>query len=211
MGVRLASFAAVLAIAGTARAEVDWAKGVIEAPAIGTADRRAPSPAVARVGALREAEERAALALLAEARALPWRSGTVGEAADASPEAAAALALAARPASLVDRGTEYLPDGSVRIRRALPIEAVRQAIDGPRVVEPDWGGKPAKTSLRDHIVDAREVAVIPAVGLVPGPVVIVTKPKKAAAKASALDAGVLRFDPAADAGALVVVVIREKG
>jgi hypothetical protein len=210
MGVKAAALLVLLA-AAPARAEVDWGKGVIEAPAIGTADRRAPSPAVARVGALREAEERASLALLAEARALPWRSGTVGEAVDASPEAAAALAAVARPASLVDRGTEYLPDGSVRIKRALPIEAVRQALDGPRVVAPDWGGKPAKASLRDHVVDAREVAVIPAVGLVPGPTVIVTKPKKAAAKASALDGGVLQFDPAADAGALVVVVIRNEG
>ena len=211
MGVRLLTTAAVLVLAGTAAADVDWGKGVIETGAIGTADRRAPSPAVARVGALREAEERAAATLLEEARALSWRSGTVGAAADADPSVAAALAAATRPESLVDRGTELLPDGSVRIRRALPIEAVRQAIDGPRVVEPAWDGKPAAAPSHELVVDARELELVPAVGIAAAPAVIVTKAsRKAGAKATGLDAGTLQLDHPAEPGALVVVVIRKQ-
>jgi len=205
---------AILAVAGDAAADttIDWAAGVIEVATVGTADRRAPSPTVARVGALREAEERASAQLLEAARALPLRSGTVGAAAVADPAIEAALVAAARPEVLVDEKTEYLPDGSVRIRRALPIEAVRQAIDGPRVVEPAWNGKPAKPASRELVVDARSLVVVPSIGIRVGPAVIVTKPpKKIGAKARGLDAGVLQLDPQPDAGVLVVVVIREEG
>jgi hypothetical protein len=164
--IELLALALLLAPA-TAWADVDWARGVITERAYGTADRRAPSPAVARVAAMREAEERATAALVVAARELPRASGgTVGEAADADPTVAAALEAAA--ASAIDVKTELLPNGSVRVERALAIESVRQAIAGPTALaaaaSSTTGGEPV-TAI---VVNARKLKVSPAVGIAVG-------------------------------------------
>ena len=145
---------------------VDWARGLVIARAVGTADRRAPSPTVARVGSLREAEDRARAALVAAARALPVAGGgTVGDALDA--DAAAAARLAAAAGTLVEVETQWLPDGSVRLRRGLAVEAIRQALAGPRAVAPAWAGadRDADAAPTSIVVDATGVAVTPAVGV----------------------------------------------
>jgi hypothetical protein len=220
--VKLALIVAVLAIAAPARADTDWARGVITTSAVGTADRRAPSPAVARVGALREAEARAAASLLEQARALPRASGgTVGEAADADPAVAAALAAAL--AVPLELATDRQPDGSVRIERALPIEAVRQAMSGP---EPVAGVAP-EGAVTAIVVDARNLKVTPAVGIgvsdgtetLELPVLFRGKAPKldgaVKAKAGKYSGGALvidKLDLAAlrTPGVLLIVVIREK-
>lgn len=147
---------------------VDWARGLVIARAVGTADRRAPSPTVARVGSLREAEDRARAALVAAARALPVAGGgTVGDALDA--DAAAAARLDAAAVTLVEVETQWLPDGSVRIRRGLAVESIRQALAGPRAVAPAWAGADrdadADAAPTSIVVDATGVAVTPAVGV----------------------------------------------
>lgn len=201
---------ALLLVAAPAAAEpeVDWARGLVIERAIGTADRRAPSPAVARVGAEREAAERATAALLATAAALP------GVAAPVDGLAAATLTLE----------VEHLPDGSVRLRRGLPIEAIRQASAGPRVVTPVWDGVRSRAAPpAPFVVDARDLEVSPRVGIVVTdgtttvamPAIWVTRaPKGKAVKATRVDdaAGALVVGDlaGADPGALLVVVIREK-
>ncbi len=144
-------------------ARIDWTAGLITVKAVGTADRRAPSPAVARVGPLREAEVRAAAALVTAARALAVPGGgTVADGLDA----AALGRLEALAAAAVDVDTPWLPDGSVRVTRGLPLEAVRQLAAGPRVIEVSWTGAAAADETPTAIVvDARAVAVTPRLGV----------------------------------------------
>ena len=187
-------------------ATVDWARGLVIVKTVGTADRRAPSPASARPVALREAEDRAVAHLLAAARELPGAAGVPDDVVDGT---------------VVELATEYLADGSVRIQRGLPIEAVRQAIDGPRPVSPAWDGAPAAAPAT-LVVDARNLAVTPRVGIAVSdgttttrlPALWRTRPPKGAkpVPASAFDeaAGTLTIDRAPDPGALLIVVIREK-
>jgi hypothetical protein len=212
--------------------EVDWTRGLLIARSIGTADRRAPAPTIARVGARREAEGRAAAALVAAARTLPAPAGTVGDAADADAAVAGALDAAARAA--LDLATELMPDGSTRIQRGLPVEAIRQALTGPRAIVPAWAGAAsagdAPTAL---VVDARNLDVAPRVGItVTDGAVTVAMPaiwvdaqpgdrdarlggRPRSVQAERLDAGALVVAPgapleaAARSGALLVVVVRE--
>jgi hypothetical protein len=157
--VRALIVLAMVGVATPAHADVDWQRGLITIKAVGTADRRAPSPAVARPGALREGETRAEAALLELARGLPRaQGGTIGEAADADPLVAAALAAVV--AAPIEVATDFLPDGSVRVERALPIEAIRQAIAGPERFVP--AGADAITAI---VVDARKLKLKPAVGI----------------------------------------------
>ena len=186
-------------------AKVDWARGLVIVKTVGTADRRAPSPASARPVALREAEDRAAAGLLAAAKELPGAAG-VGDDVVAG--------------NVVELATEFLPDGSVRIERGLPIEAVRQALDGPRAIAPAWDGAPDAAKPATLVVDARNLAVTPRVGIAVSdgtttarlPALWVTKPPPGAVKASGYDeaTGTLAVDRPPEAGALLIVVIREK-
>jgi hypothetical protein len=207
-----------------AGADVDWARGLVIVKAVGTADRHAPGPGVARVSSLREAEDRATEALVAEAEQLPG-VGTLDASARARLEASAAAA--------VDVDTQWLPDGSVRIERGLPIEAVRQAIAGPREVSPAWAGATdAKDAPTAIIVDATGTKLTPRVGVALGdgttevalPTVWRTKKpgdkdpvlgaEPVRVKAKKLDGATLVVDgvdlaAASAAGALVVVVVTE--
>ena len=127
-------------VGGTAHAEVDWARGFVTADGVGVADRHAPSPAVARGTSRRGAEDAARAAITAQLPAIPLAAGgTLGDrmtdpAAKARVDHAveAALALAADPQT----------DGAWRVTLGVPIEALRQAVDGPRAVTASDGDPP---------------------------------------------------------------------
>ena len=108
----------------SAGARVDWARGLVIAEGIGIADRHAPSPAVARGTARRPAEEAAERAIAEELAKLPIAHGGKLDAAVIAKLAAGAFALDAQPDT----------DGSWHVTMAVPIEAVRQAIAGPRTL-----------------------------------------------------------------------------
>ncbi len=117
-----------------ARAEVDWAKGLVTGEGIGIADRHAPSPAAAREPARRMAEDAARKQIAAQLPALPFADvGTLGD------HIAKAPALAERIARVVERAITISAtphtDGSWNVTLAVPLEAVRLAyIGGPRVM-----------------------------------------------------------------------------
>jgi hypothetical protein len=222
---------ALLVLGGTAHAApwtaageggvvIDWSAGALRAKGVGPADRHAPSPTVARVGARRAAEQQARAKLLAAARALPFAAGgTIGDAIDRDEAAAARLAreVELAPVVVAELGT----DGSARVTIALGVEAVRQAIAGPRGVA---GGGGAATV---YVIDASRVKPppAPAVGIAldvggarwDGPIVWVRErgdnADAVAGTASAATGGVLTvsgMSSAPPAGALVVVVVPEK-
>ncbi|HUJ62027.1 MAG TPA: hypothetical protein VLX92_26155 [Kofleriaceae bacterium] len=126
------ALAIIAALAGAARAEVkvDWAAGLVTADGLGVADRHAPSPAVARGTSRRAAEDRARHALREAIDALPVAGGgKVGaRAKDAAVKARLDRAIEAAFATFAEPET----DGAWRVTMAVPIEAVRQAIAGPR-------------------------------------------------------------------------------
>lgn len=144
------------------RAAVDWTRGLVVATGAGTADVRAPSPDIARLGAERAARERAGQRLVAHARALPTADGrTVGERVDADADAAARFArVAAEPITL---GVELESDGSATVELALPLESIRLALAPGAVVAGAVGEAP--TAI---VVDARSVVRAPVVGLTVG-------------------------------------------
>jgi hypothetical protein len=143
-----ASIAVIAVLAGSARADVavDWAKGLVTANGVGIADRHAPNPAVARGTSRRSAEEAARAQLAKGLAKLPVAGGgTVGEHADAKPRleraVADAIAVAAEPQT----------DGAWTVTMAVPIEAIRQALDaGPREVGKD-GDKPPAVVIVDGV------------------------------------------------------------
>ncbi|HET9990912.1 MAG TPA: hypothetical protein VFQ65_20415 [Kofleriaceae bacterium] len=151
----------VAALAGAAHVDVavDWAKGLVTANGVGIADRHAPNPAVAR-GTSRRAAEDAARAQLAKGLgALPVAGGgTVGE--HATPDAKLRLERAVAQAIAV--AAEPQTDGAWTVTMAVPIEAIRQALDaGPRTVGKDGDSPPAVV-----IVDG--VKAKPAIGYTVG-------------------------------------------
>ena len=100
----------------------DWSAGQLVARGLGVADRRAPSPAVARDAARRRAIADAVRQLIAGAEQLPLAGGQrlfdrLAKERLAELAAAEAVVLAA----------ELLVDGSWRVEVALPLEALRQA------------------------------------------------------------------------------------
>jgi len=154
---RLAPFGIVAVLATSARADVavDWAKGLVTANGVGIADRHAPNPAVAR-GTSRRAAEDAARAQLAKGlgKLQVAGGGTVGDHAKDDAKArldrgvARAIAVAAEPQT----------DGAWTVTMAVPIEAIRQAIDaGPRAAGKDGDQPPA-------VVIVEGVKAKPAIG-----------------------------------------------
>lgn len=125
----------LLLVAGSAEAappQVDWARGLVTAEGIGLADRHAPNPAVARGTSRRAAEAAARKQLTAKVATLPLAGGgTVGGRAK-DKVIAERLARAVTHAVVVAADPET--DGAWRVTLGVPIEAVRQAIDGPRAV-----------------------------------------------------------------------------
>lgn len=103
---------------------VDWSRGLVIADATGVADRHAPNPAVARGTSRRGAEDAAKRVLAAKVAELPIAGG--GKVGDRAKDALdAAIVIAADPET----------DGGWHVTVAVPIEAVRQAIAGPRMLE----------------------------------------------------------------------------
>jgi hypothetical protein len=124
-----------LVAGGVARADVDWAKGLVTGEGVGIADRHAPSAAVALGTSRRGAEDAARKAIAAQLSALPVAAG--GKVGDAANDAAVAarLARAVDEAIVIDAVPET--DGAWRVTMAVPIEAVRQAIAGARKLGAD--------------------------------------------------------------------------
>ncbi|MEP6865980.1 MAG: hypothetical protein ABJE66_35500 [Deltaproteobacteria bacterium] len=140
----------IAVLAGSARADVaiDWAKGLVTANGVGIADRHAPNPAVARGTSRRAAEEAARAQLANGLGALPVAGGgtvathATGEAKQRLERAVAdAIAVAAEPQT----------DGAWNVTMAVPIEAIRQALDaGPRAVD-KAGDKPPAIVIVDGV------------------------------------------------------------
>jgi hypothetical protein len=141
----LAVFGA-LGYAGSARAggdtTVDWATGVVTARGIGIADRHAPSPAAAREPARRAAEDQARKRLAAALAGLPLASGGTVGTRDGARDPATKSRLDQAVAAALVASSEPETDGSWQVTLALPIEAVRLALAGPRVVAGDDNGPP---------------------------------------------------------------------
>ena len=127
----------ILFAGGPARAEVDWAKGLVTADGIGVANRAAPTPAAARGPARRLAEEAARKQLAAQLDALPLAEGgkLAAKLTDATVKAAVERAVANAFVVAADPET----DGSWRVTMAVPIEALRQALVGPRALAGEDG------------------------------------------------------------------------
>lgn len=156
--------AASLAIASTlfaltssaeAGVEVDWARGLVIADAVGVANRHAPSPAVARGTSRRGAEQVAKQQLAARIAELPLAGG--GKVRDRAKDEAIEAALARAVERALTLAAEPETDGAWTVTLAVPIEAVRQAIAGPRTLPQD-GDKGAA------VVVVEGVKAKPAVG-----------------------------------------------
>lgn len=126
---------AILAVVrpGAARADgakLDWARGLVIATGVGIADRHAPSPVAARGPARRAAEDAARKQLAAALPALPLAGGgtLAGRLADAAIRARVDRAVAAA----IPLDAEPSTDGSWKVTLGVPIEALRQALTGPR-------------------------------------------------------------------------------
>jgi hypothetical protein len=133
---------------------IDWSVPAIIADGIGLADRRAPTPDVARAAARTRGVDDARKRLRAALVNVPWADGkTVGAHLNETQLNAAAAA------AIVQRA-EPQTDGSWRVRLMLPIEALQQVVQGPRGLAP--GGDTA--TLAVVAIDAKKVAVEPRVG-----------------------------------------------
>lgn len=144
---------------------VDWATGLVTARGIGLADRQAPNPAVARGPARRTAEEAAKHALAESLPTLPLASG--GTLATRLTDPAVKARLDRAIAAAISIAAEPETDGSWRVTMAVPIEAVRQAISGPRVLG-DTGDAAAP------VVVVESVKATPAVGYTVGGLAVPT-------------------------------------
>ena len=147
----------LLLIAGHARADVrvDWARGLVIADAVGIADRNAPNPAVARGTSRRGAEEAAQKQLAAKLDDLPLAGGGTVAAKAKDKDVKARLQRAVEHAITLAADPET--DGSWRVTMAVPLEAVRQALAGPRTVPPDGDKGP-------QVIVLEGVTAKPAVG-----------------------------------------------
>ena len=128
----LRSALVVLALTASASADVDWSRGLVTAPGIGLADRQAPNPAVARGTSRRRAEEAAKQALSAALPALPLATG--GTLADKLGDPTIKARIDQAIAGAIGVAADPETDGSWRVTMAVPIEAVRQALLGPRAL-----------------------------------------------------------------------------
>lgn len=145
----LFAFCAVALAPGLARADVDWAKGLVTAPGVGVADRHAPNPAVARGTSRRVAEDAARAKLATEVAALPVAGG--GKVGDKAKDAAVKARVAAAVEHAMEIAAEPETDGAWRVTMAVPIEAVRQAIgEGPRALG-DKGDAPPPVVVVDGV------------------------------------------------------------
>lgn len=171
---------------GRERDAIDWTRGLIIAVGASAADLRAPSPAVARVAALRKAREQAKARLMAQASTIMLHGQTLAEHMGHRAQIKKRLEHAVDQA--VELDVEHASDGSVVMTAGLPLEAVRLA------VRPDDAKPPAairKNTATTILVDARGVLAHPALGIeiitskgpMAGPTVFHAQPKAARADA----------------------------
>ena len=149
----------IAVLAAPAHADIDWAKGLVTAPGIGLADRQAPNPAVARGPARRRAEDAARAALAAALPALPLAGG--GTLADKLGDAKVKARIDAAVAGAIGVTADPETDGAWRVTMAVPIEAVRQALVGPRALAATGDTGPA-------VVIVEGVSAAPAVRMTIG-------------------------------------------
>jgi hypothetical protein len=131
------ALAILAAIAGTASADgikVDWQHGLVTADGVGVADRHAPNPAVARGTSRRVAEDAARRELAAKLGTLPIATG--GTVADKTKDPTVQTRLDRAVAAAIEISAEPETDGAWRVTMAVPIEAIRQAIEGARTLDP---------------------------------------------------------------------------
>jgi len=133
----LVAISLVLASTAHAAPSVDWARGLVIADGIGLADRHAPNPAVARGTSRRAAEDAARKTLAVKCAELPLASG--GKVGDKTSDAAVKERLARAVANAVTLSADPETDGSWRVTMGVPVEAVRQAVEGPRSATEDSG------------------------------------------------------------------------
>jgi hypothetical protein len=168
----------------TAAPVVDWESGRVLADGIGLADRQAPNAAVARGPARRKAEDDARRELREFVSTLPVAGGKTLKDRLADPAIAARVDRAVANALTVTAAPET--DGAWVVTLAVPIEALRQAIDGPRTLASDGDKGPAV------IVVEGAAAAKPALGTTIGgasaPIVWVKKVPEWAAKAPRIKA-----------------------
>ena len=128
------ALAIVVVMCATARADVkiDWARGLVIADAVGIADRHAPNPAVARGTSRRGAEDAARKQLAGKLDDLPLAGG--GKVGDKLKDKAIKARVDAAVASAMTLSADPETDGAWRVTLAVPIEAVRLAIAGPRTL-----------------------------------------------------------------------------
>ncbi|HWO25225.1 MAG TPA: hypothetical protein VNO30_41080 [Kofleriaceae bacterium] len=142
-------------------ARPDWARGLVIATGVGVADRHAPSPVNAR-GPAREAALAAAQKQLAAALpALPLAGG--GTLADRLGDAAVKARVDRAIAAAIVVDAEPSTDGSWRVSLGVPIEAIRQALTGPRAA-------PASDVDGPPVVVVEGARATPAIGYKLGPV-----------------------------------------
>jgi hypothetical protein len=136
-------------------ARVDWAAGQIIAGGTGIADRHAPSPAVALGTSRRGAAEAAKQRIAAKLGSLPLAAG--GTLSTRLADRAIQARIDAAVDAAITLGAEPETDGSWRVTLAVPIEAIRLALDGPRALAASGdGGAP--------IVVVEGVAAKPGIG-----------------------------------------------
>jgi hypothetical protein len=134
---------------------VDWAAGRVTAGGVGIADRHAPSPAVALGTSRRGAEQAAKQRIAARLAALPLASG--GTLATKLTDPAVRARVDAAVEAAITVAAEPETDGSWHVTLGVPIEALRQAIDEPRVL-------PATGDAGSPIVIVEGVPGPPAIG-----------------------------------------------
>ena len=131
------AFVFVALLGGRAQADVkiDWARGLVITDAVGVADRHAPNPAVARGTSRRGAEDAAKKQLAGKLDDLPFASG--GSVGAKAKDKAIKDRLDRAVANAMTLSADPETDGAWRVSLAVPIEAVRQAIAGPRALSAD--------------------------------------------------------------------------
>ena len=150
---------ALVGLATTAQADVDWSRGLVVADGIGIADRHAPNPATARGPARRAAEEAARQQLTAQVATVPLGEG------GALKRKLADKATSDRVARAVERAISIAStletDGSWRVTLGVPLEAIRLALAAPRDL-------PAAGDTDPPIVIVEGVKHKPALGVTVG-------------------------------------------
>ncbi|MBM4378031.1 MAG: hypothetical protein FJ086_01830 [Deltaproteobacteria bacterium] len=141
----------------SARAEVDWAEGVIRVTGSGPPDFRAQNPAQARLAAEKSAQEAALRAVLAHASSLPVQPGQPLEALFSAAPDRERLQQLARGFRV--REKRYFSDNGLQVDVELPLAALAAAaIQGPPSAVINGKGEWEFTGL---LVDARGLGAQP--------------------------------------------------